>query len=270
MRIGSAILTAISLVALTIGTPGPLVSAAGGPPDIERFVFVHYPAAPALPDVVHQAKQGAGRACPDPSTCSDNKWSGYAWPSKTASYELNVGGSPLGTPTTEAAVQASFAAWVNATGNALTVNGGSSTSTSCSTAGTTRNEVNQVCWRDITAQYPHAIAVTFIWASRSTKSISEADIVFNSGLPWAYTDPGSCDAYTTCNTAGGAEGAYDVRNIGTHEAGHFLALFGDLYTARDAELTMYGYGATRELWKDSLGKGDCLGITQAYGGTCPQ
>lgn len=67
----------------------------------------------------------------------------------------------------------------------------------------------------------------------------------------------------------GPSGTYDVRDIGTHEFGHFLALFGDLYGRRDAELTMYGYGATAELKKDSLGKGDCLGITKAYGGTCP-
>lgn len=32
---------------------------------------------------------------------------------------------------------------------------------------------------------------------------------------------------------------------------------------------MYRIGAKGELKKDSLGKGDCLGITKAYGGTCP-
>ncbi len=269
MRIPSAAFIAIALVALTLASPGPLVSAAGGS-DLERFVFVHYPQAPALPDVVDRARHSAPRACPDPATCADNKWSGYKWPG-TVSYEINSDGSGASATTAAAAVRASFDAWEQATGTALTVDG-TEGSTSCTLAGTITNGVDQVCWRDITAQYPNAIAVTFIWASRGTKHISEADIVFNngSGFSWAYTAPaGSCGAYTDCNSLTGTPGSYDVRNIGTHEAGHFLALFGDLYGQRDTELTMYGYGAKAELKKDSLGKGDCLGITKAYGGSCP-
>lgn len=129
--------------------------------------------------------------------------------------------------------------------------------------------MNQVCWRDI-SQYPNAIAVTYMWGSRGTRRILEADVVFNnaSGFSWGYTDPGTCGTYGSCNTATGPD-VYDIRDIGTHELGHFLAWLGDLYRTRDVNLTMYGYGSTGELQKDSLARGDCLGITNAYGGTCP-
>jgi len=50
----------------------------------------------------------------------------------------------------------------------------------------------------------------------------------------------------------------------THEAGHWLML-GDLYNSTDSELTMYGYGSTRELKKDTLGYGDELGVEYIYG-----
>ncbi|MFH0805078.1 MAG: matrixin family metalloprotease, partial [Patescibacteria group bacterium] len=77
-----------------------------------------------------------------------------------------------------------------------------------------------------------------------------ADTIFNnaSGFSWSTT---------------GQSGAYDLQNIGTHEFGHWLQL-GDLYTARDRELTMYGYGATSETKKRDLGLGDTLGVQKIY------
>ena len=39
-------------------------------------------------------------------------------------------------------------------------------------------------------------------------------------------------------------GAFDVRNIATHEIGHFCGL-ADLYKGGSRELTMYGYGASK-------------------------
>ncbi len=96
-------------------------------------------------------------------------------------------------------------------------------------------------------------------------------MVFNNGagFSWSYTDPGACITHSSCNSASGLAGTYDIGNIGIHEAGHFPALFGDPYNLQDSELTTYGYGSTGELKKDRLGKADCLAITKAYGGTCP-
>jgi len=61
----------------------------------------------------------------------------------------------------------------------------------------------------------------------------------------------------------GTAGAYDIQNIMTHENGHWLGL-NDLYSATDKDLTMYGYGMTGELKKDTLGLGDILGINTIY------
>jgi hypothetical protein len=59
-------------------------------------------------------------------------------------------------------------------------------------------------------------------------------------------------------------GSYDVRDIMTHEAGHWI-LLNDLYNGKDSLLTMYGYGDYGEISKDTLGFGDELGIEKAYG-----
>ena len=259
-------LTALAAIALVLGV-APSTAAASGGSDIVKTIFIHYRAAPTV-DLARGAH--APGVCPDATTCTDYKWRGNKWPSTTVSYELNAGGVS-GAST---AVAAAFAAWTHAVadhGGTLSVSASTGT-TSCATAGTVRNQVDQICWRDLTSSYPNAIAVTFVWSSRSTKQIVEADTVFNSGagFSWSYHDPGSCLTYGSCNTDSGASGTYDIRDIGTHEFGHFLALLSDLYTtSRDSQLTMYGYGSTGETKKDSLAKGDCLGITAAYGGTCP-
>jgi hypothetical protein len=46
--------------------------------DIVKGVFVHYPHQPDPQDARGGARGGGGGAssCPDPTTCTDNKWSG--------------------------------------------------------------------------------------------------------------------------------------------------------------------------------------------------
>ncbi len=240
--------------------------------DIVKAVFIHYrqaPPSPVKPPEGSHGKPAPSAACPDPSTCTDYKWAGQKW-ATAPSVEVNYSGSGLSSSGVLAAVRAAFDAWSHYPGSEL-VASVTSDSTSCTSAGASSNDVNQVCWRDLTRSYPNAIAVTFIWYYRSNKQIVEADTVFNngSGFAWSSTVQNSCDGYTLCNVDNGESGKYNVQDIGTHEFGHFLAFFGDLYTSRDAQLTMYGYGDTGELYKDSLAKGDCLAITAAYGGDCP-
>ena len=58
--------------------------------------------------------------------------------------------------------------------------------------------------------------------------------------------------------------AFDIQNIGTHEAGHVVGL-ADLYENQYNELTMYGYSDIGETQKCSLETGDILGAQKLYG-----
>ena len=140
----------------------------------------------------------------------------------------------------------------------------------------TLDETNVVSWADITQDYPRAIAVTFIWSYRYGRQIAEVDTIMNSGFEWSYTDPkvtqdlsgpavADPSRYTDpADPKVGVAGTYDIRNIMTHEAGHWIML-GDLYNSTDSRLTMYGYGSMAEIAKDTLGYGDELGVEKAYG-----
>lgn len=242
------------VLTLSIGASG--ATAATTPNDLVKVVFVHYRDAPAV------AQAARAPTCPDPSTCTDNRWKGNKW-AGTVTYTLDASGSGVSTAAASAAIADAFAAWeAPTTGLSVSEVQGSA---SCASAGGSVNDENQVCWRNLSSQ--GTIAVTYIWYYRGSKQIVEADTIFNTQFAWSYTDPGTCGTYSSCNTVA-STGKMDIRNIATHEFGHFLALFSDLYNGRDAQMTMYGYGTEDELQKDSLAKGDCLGITAAYGGTC--
>ncbi len=76
-------------------------------------------------------------------------------------------------------------------------------------------------------------------------------------FPWyASTDTRFSSSVSWTNT--GAAGAYDYRNVMTHEAGHSVGLR-DLYD-RGGPLTMYYAVAMRETKKRTLGLGDIRGI----------
>ncbi len=77
------------------------------------------------------------------------------------------------------------------------------------------------------------------------------DIKLNSNLAWsAIGNPGPTQ--------------YDVQNVTTHEAGHFLVLL-DLYGEEyDYAKTMYGYGSAGEISKRDLEPEDIAGINYIY------
>ena len=116
------------------------------------------------------------------------------------------------------------------------------------------DNANVVSWEPLNDD--RIIAVTYIWYYRFTKEIVETDIIMNSQQPWGIDPDG--EGLTPL------VGAYDVRNIATHEAGHVCGL-DDLYYYKASELTMYGYSSLGEVKKDSLGKGDILGVQKLYG-----
>ncbi|MDO9332918.1 MAG: hypothetical protein Q7T57_00125 [Dehalococcoidales bacterium] len=222
---------------------------------IDKAVFVHYPKG-ALERPLSPPGQVGG------VLCNDYKYNGIHWANPSIKYGINPSGFTDTTP-----VQAAFATWDGASGPL-----GFSYQGPTSRSGGIFDGYNVVSWENISAQYPNAIAVTTVWYYRFGKQIVEVDTQMNSTLAWSYTVPnvspdlsGSAipvaSRYADPTNSGVA---YDVQNIMTHEAGHWIML-GDLYKSVGSELTMYGYGATGELKKDTLAYGDELGVERVYG-----
>jgi hypothetical protein len=91
------------------------------------------------------------------------------------------------------------------------------------------------------------IAVTYIWYIGDR--IVETDTRMNTRYKWSIS---------------GEAGKMDVRNIMTHEFGHWCGL-DDLYDDKDYWLTMYGYADYGETYKRTLGLGDINGLEAVYG-----
>jgi hypothetical protein len=107
--------------------------------------------------------------------------------------------------------------------------------------------VNAILWK---RRGRSTLGVTFVWFSRATGEVLEADTVFNKRKPWAIF-PGSPECQSSPH-------AYDLQNIATHEFGHWIGL-DDLFDDSDRDLTMYGFGAGGEVKKRTLGTGDIRG-----------
>ena len=107
---------------------------------------------------------------------------------------------------------------------------------------------NTVGWDEIDGS-GGVIGITYYWYNRATKQMVEFDIVLDEQESWS-TD--------------GTAGTFDVQSIATHEAGHTLVL-GDIYSPRDAALTMYGYALKGNIDKRDLATGDISGVQAIYG-----
>jgi len=83
----------------------------------------------------------------------------------------------------------------------------------------------------------------------------DADMVLNSYYKW-----GIADGDETINDL---VGKFDIRNIVTHEAGHWIGL-DDIYDSQYWAMTMYGYTTYGEEIKRSLEPGDIAGVQVNY------
>lgn len=264
----TALLTAVLLMGLvgTAAAAPPADNPGKGPTD--KVVFVHYAKdAPAKKPHPGGGKPGGtltGVLSPDYS------YSGIHWADPTAiEYWVNPDDSGVNAPATVTAIEAAMATWDDADGPL-----GYDYRGTTARQGGVLDDYNVVSWADISAEYPNAIAVTIVWYYRQGKHIAEVDTVMNSALEWSHTDPGSIpdlsgsaqptESRYADPSGSGVSGKYDIQNIMTHEAGHWIMLR-DLYKSRDSLLTMYGYGSTGEISKDTLGYGDELGIEAVYG-----
>ena len=247
------------------------VSASKNREPIDRAVFIHYPKGfENRPDVLNQLGQerkGAkpGINCPNPNTCQDYKYSGIHWASASppVSYVIDPANSDgVSAANIQTAVESGFNAWNSAEPNAAFSYANFDSITGDPT--TSMDLKNSFLFRDISAQYPNALGVTFVWYYRFSKEIAEADTIFNDAYSWSYTNPETVPLTGNYgNYANTGLSSFDIGNIATHEQGHWLML-NDLYSNQDSELTMYGYGAAGEMKKISLGLGDKLGIQKIY------
>jgi len=102
---------------------------------------------------------------------------------------------------------------------------------------------------------PGVVAYTVIWYISSTGEIVDADMVLNSYYKWGIADGDE--------TTSDLIGKFDIRNIVTHEAGHWTGL-DDIYNSTYWAMTMYGYTSYGEEIKRSLEPGDIAGARTIY------
>ena len=212
--------------------------------EINKVVFVHYPQG-------NVAYWYPSKASVPTDESTRYKYTGIHWANAYAEYAVNPSGGPAGAGD---AIAAAFDAWEDEPNSAMDFKRLADTDTS----GSALDYENVVSWEDITTDYPGAIAVAVVWYYRRSKEIVEVDTIMNSVDPWSVNAE-----ITSPDTQPGDDETYDVQNIMTHEAGHWLMLE-DLYQWKTQKLTMYGYGALGELQKRTLGVGDELGIDRIY------
>lgn len=230
-------LTVLTLSGIATATPNQTQG------EIDKIVFVHYPQG----NVPYWSPLKAPAPTDQDTTY---KYTGIHWATPYVEYAVNPSGAPVGAGD---AIAASFDTWEVAPGEITFTHLGDT-----ELIGSIIDGNNVISWEDISADYPNAIAVTVVWYYRGSKAIVDVDTIMNSGLNWSVN---TCSDLK-CETSAGVS-SYDVQNIMTHEAGHWLMLL-DLYQWKTQKLTMYGYGIWGELQKRTLGLGDELGIDRIY------
>jgi hypothetical protein len=220
-----------------------------GPRD--KLVFVHYPRGragrPDKPDKPGKPPK------PTKNTCGTDQYEKYKF---TGIQWFNLPVYWCYDPTDEPvdlldAIKDSFKTWTDAEPNNWT------TEYITTVPGTPvggSDFINTFCWRDLSIDYPGAIAMTMIWyvpISRRVGIAVEIDTYMGTNWPWAI------------KPAEVLGDQMDVQNTATHEIGHWLVL-DDLYDECSSELTMWGFSTWEETNKTTLGAGDKLGIQYVY------
>ncbi len=236
---GLSVIAALALlISVLIGcSGGSNVTNAG---DIDEHVIIH--------PVPTDGGRGCSVSTSDPTTFA---LAGWKLPSGGITYRINPNkvrvpsGYSLTAEQIIQAIRDSFAVW-SETNSALVFNYGGTTSARAGRL----DGINAISWRNLQAD---ALAITYVWVSRATGRVVEADTAFNNLYAWYdFSVPEGSNADNYCPDR---PVAYDIRNIATHEFGHWIGL-DDLYNSADKDATMYGYGDVQELKKRTLATGD--------------
>jgi len=208
--------------------------------------------------IVHRAKAikpgGPSTAAPalvcglaDPASSSVVPAGGWKLPANWT-YNLNPASVPSTVDGANLAAIAGngFSDWHTATGNAVNFTRGSDTSKNRQAY----DLQNIVAWGRTSGS---ALGVTYIRYNSATKVAVDVDTIMNKSFKWYWSASSSC-AYS---------GVYDAENILNHELGHWVGL-DDTYTASFQDNTMFGYGSTGEVKKNTLTAGDSAGASQIY------
>ncbi len=200
---------------------------------------------------------GAPHGCPDPCTSTGIP---LAWSHRDLSYAFNVRGFP-GIPDADLRNQLalSFGAWeeVQCGGQSVGLDIRAEQATTTLEAGPREAEPNTNVIVYYSAEEwtnydlpDQAFALTAVWFETSTGEIVGADMQFNGGL----------GPYVVCPDDGCPAGTSDVRNVATHEAGHFLGMaHSDMLNASMSCSALQG-----ELSKRNLTPDDEAGLCAIY------
>lgn len=215
-------------------------------PEVRVRVFVHVPktSKPAL-------TQSGSLVCnlSDPDSFAVVPPAGWKLPS-TWTYTLNTGSVPrtVGSGNLATIANNAFTQWTNAVGSKVSI---SKTSSNTTINKAKYDGKNIIAWGQTSAS---ALAITYTWYYPSTGIAAEEDTIFNKQYPWFWNSSNNM-----CTNSK----SYDAQDILTHELGHWMGL-NDTYDLAFTDNTMFGYGSTGEVKKDTLTTGDILGVQAIY------
>jgi len=169
-----------------------------------------------------------------------------------------------GIPGAVAAVRDAFEAWDAVSG--ITFNNGGVADVNPNVEFSGPNDQNTVSWALLVGSWTNALAVTTLWIDDKNSNgiwdedepFTESDMVYNTKFTWAVDPDG--EGPQKPDTKGKW---YDIRAIGTHEAGHFVGLDDQ---SQWNEQTMYRSAGPKETKKVTLEAGDIAGAVARYGG----
>ena len=246
--LGSAAL-ALGVAALAAGVAG---ATGGGPPEFTpvpvhdkvvgkglRLTVHVFPAAPERRD---------GRPAPVAPSCTDGDQSGHAHfaGAKLGGmvYRLDNTFAPSAVRASAPdAITAGFEAWdAVIAGDYFNVQRDDSAADA-----PVKDGVNAVGWARLNPK--GTLATAYTWTDAATGRVVESDVFFSTRHTWGVL--------SGCN----ASSAYDIQNIGTHEAGHVLGL--DHVSDANRMATMYPSAPGGEVKKLTLTAGDIAGAAAA-------